>query len=169
MCGLHRRRTLSPIPRGPSLEIHFRGSARYLILLLEFQSKTYRYMPVRILYYVAIAYHSLVAAKARRRKLAPGGLLPPTLAVTIYNGSERWTAPDEVLELIEPTQGWPVGSRRCATRSLTCGRWSPKVKQREASCRGWRAWSEFAQAPTPHLLLTGTTTGSSASGLSPSA
>ena len=63
-------------------------------------------MPVRILYYVAIAYHGLVAAKARRRKTAPGGLLPPTLAVTIYNGRERWTAPDEVLDLIEPTQGW---------------------------------------------------------------
>ena len=90
-------------------KIHFRGSARYLILLIEFQSATYRYMPVRILYYVAIAYHSLIAAKARRRKTAPGGLLPPSLAVTIYNGRERWAAPDDVLELIEPTRGWLAG------------------------------------------------------------
>ena len=26
--------------------------------------------------------------------------------MTIYNGRERWTAPDEVLDLIEPTRGW---------------------------------------------------------------
>ena len=87
-------------------KIHFRGSERYLLLLIEFQSETYRYMSVRILYYIAIAYHSLVAARARRRKLAPGGLLPPALAVTIYNGRERWTAPDEVFDLIAPTRGW---------------------------------------------------------------
>ena len=30
-------------------KIHFRGSARYLLLLIEFQSETYRYMSVRIL------------------------------------------------------------------------------------------------------------------------
>lgn len=87
-------------------KIHFRGSTRYLILLIEFQSEPDRYMPVRILYYIAIAYHSLVAAKVRPRKLAPGGMLPPALAMTIYNGRERWTAPDELLDLIEPARGW---------------------------------------------------------------
>ena len=96
-------------------KIHFRGSARYLLLLIEFQSETYRYMSVRILYYIAIAYHSLVAAKARRRKLAPGGLLPPTLAVTIYNGRDRWAAPDDVLDLIEPVRGW-LASRQARLR-----------------------------------------------------
>ena len=96
-------------------KIHFRGSARYLLLLIEFQSETYRYMSVRILYYIAIAYHSLVAAKARRRKLAPGGLLPPTLAVTIYNGRASWAAPDDVLDLIEPVRGW-LASRQARLR-----------------------------------------------------
>ena len=48
-------------------------------------------------------------AKGRRRKLAPGGLLPPTLAVTVYNGRERWTAPDDIFDLIEPVRGWLAG------------------------------------------------------------
>ena len=36
----------------------------------------------------------------------PVGLLPPTLAVTIYNGRASWAAPDDVLDLIEPVRGW---------------------------------------------------------------
>ena len=30
----------------------------------------------------------------------------PALAVTIYNGRQRWTAPDNVFDLIEPVRGW---------------------------------------------------------------
>ena len=87
-------------------KIHFRGSSRHLLLQVEFQSATERYMSVRALCYVALAYNALISARGRRRKLAPGGLLPPTLAVTVYNGRERWTAPDDVFELIEPVRGW---------------------------------------------------------------
>ncbi len=63
-------------------------------------------MSVRALCYVALAYNGLITARGRRRKLAPGGLLPPTLAVTIYNGRERWTAPDDIFDVIEPVRGW---------------------------------------------------------------
>ena len=66
-------------------------------------------MSVRTLCYIALAYNALVNAKGRRRKLAPGGLLPPTLAVTVYNGRERWTAPDDIFDLIEPVRGWLAG------------------------------------------------------------
>ena len=90
-------------------KVHFRGSARFLLLPIEFQSAIDRYMSVRTLYYVAIGYHGLISSKEPRRKLAPGGLLPPTLAVTIYNGRVPWTAPDDVFDMIEPVRGWLVG------------------------------------------------------------
>ena len=66
-------------------------------------------MPVRIHYYVAAAYHAMTATRPRRGELAPGGLLPPTLAVTIYNGQSRWTAHGDIFELIEPVGAWLAG------------------------------------------------------------
>ena len=73
-------------------KIHFRGSSRYLLLPVEFQSATERYMSARALCHIALAYNALISAKGRRRKLAPGGMLPPTIAVTIYTAGERWAA-----------------------------------------------------------------------------
>ena len=90
-------------------KIHFRGSSRHLLLPVEFQSATERYMSVRALCHIALAYNALISAKGRRRKLAPGGMLPPTLAVTIYNGRERWAAPADIFDLIEPVRGWLAG------------------------------------------------------------
>ena len=87
-------------------KIRFKGSSRWLLLPIEFQSDTDRYMAARMLYYVAIAYHGLLAGKTRTRQLAPGGSLPPTLALTIYNGRDRWTAPGDVRDLVEPARGW---------------------------------------------------------------
>ena len=87
-------------------KIHFRGSPRHLLLPVEFQSTVDRHMAVRVLYYVAISYHGLISNKGRARSLAPRELLPPVLAVTIYNGRKAWTAPDDVFDLIEPVQGW---------------------------------------------------------------
>ncbi len=77
-----------------------------MLLPIEFQSAVDRYMVVRVLYYVAIAYHGLISKRGRAKRLAPGGLLPPVLAVTIYNGRKAWTAPNDVFDLIEPVQGW---------------------------------------------------------------
>ena len=87
-------------------KIHFRGSSRFLLLQMEFQSRTDRYMAARMQYYVGVALHGLLDRKTRSHQLAPGGLLPPTLAVTIYNGRDRWTAPADVRDLIEPVGGW---------------------------------------------------------------
>ena len=124
-------------------KIHFRGSARYLVLLIEFQSETQRYMAARILYYVAIAYHGLVATKARRRKLVPGGFLPPTLAVTIYNGRERWTAPGEVLDLIEPTRGWLASRQPRLRHEVLDLRALAAQGQTEGSVVSWLASMEL--------------------------
>ena len=87
-------------------KIHFRGSSRHVLLQLEFQSAPERYMAVRALCYVALQYHGLVGTKERRTELAPGGRLPPVLAVTVYNGRRRWTARGNVFDLIEPVRGW---------------------------------------------------------------
>ncbi|MYE14890.1 MAG: Rpn family recombination-promoting nuclease/putative transposase [Gemmatimonadetes bacterium] len=87
-------------------KIHFRGSRRHLLLAIEFQSAVDRYMTVRVHHYVVTAYHGMTAAKAQGDELAPGGGLPPTLAVTIYNGKTRWTAARDILELIDPVYGW---------------------------------------------------------------
>ena len=112
MESLATERTTSGLIRSQAdllWKIHFRGSARSLLLPIEFQSVIDRYMSVRTLYYVAVGYHGLVSSKEPRGKLAPMGLLPPTLAVTIYNGRLPWTAPDDVFDMIEPVRGWLVG------------------------------------------------------------
>ena len=87
-------------------KIHFRGSPRHVLLAIEFQSAVDRYMAVRVHHYVVAAYHGMTGAKAQGDELAPGSWLPPTLAVTIYNGRARWTAPQDIFELIEPVHGW---------------------------------------------------------------
>ena len=52
-------------------KVHFRGSSRYLLLQLEFQSAPERYMTVRALCYVALHYHGLIGTRERRKELAP--------------------------------------------------------------------------------------------------
>ena len=109
MESLATERTTSGLVRSQAdliWKIHFQGSSRYLLLPIEFQSGSDRYMAARMLYYVAVAYHGLLGRRTRKTRLAPGGLLPPTLAATIYNGRDRWTAPVDVRDLIEPARGW---------------------------------------------------------------
>ena len=70
----------------------------YLLVMLEFQSTTDRYMAVRILVYTALPYQDLI----RRGELGGDGRLPPVLPVAPYNGRPRWTAPVEAGDLIAP-------------------------------------------------------------------
>lgn len=87
-------------------KIRFRGSRRHLLLAIEFQSAVDGYMAVRVHHYVAAAYYAMTAAKPSLGELVAGGRLPPTVAVTVYNGEARWTAAQNISELIEPTHGW---------------------------------------------------------------
>ena len=70
----------------------------YLVVHLEFQSTVDRYMALRMLVYTGLLYQDL----ARREELGPNGELPPVLPVVLYNGSSRWTAAEDVAELIAP-------------------------------------------------------------------
>jgi hypothetical protein len=73
----------------------------YVYLLLEFQSRTDRFMAVRMLTYVGLLYQELV----RGAQLSECGKLPPVLPLVLYNGSSRWRAATEVAELIEAIPG----------------------------------------------------------------
>ena len=70
----------------------------YLLVMLEFQSTTDRYMAVRILVYTGLLYQDLI----RRGAFGDDGRLPPVLPVVLYNGRPRWTAPVEAADLIAP-------------------------------------------------------------------
>ncbi len=72
----------------------------YLLVMLEFQSTTDRYMAVRILVYTALPYQDLI----RRGAFDDDGRLPPVLPVVLYNGRPRWSAPVEVGDLIAPVE-----------------------------------------------------------------
>jgi predicted transposase/invertase (TIGR01784 family) len=72
------------------------GGDAYLVLLLEFQSKSDRHMALRVLAYAALLWQQL----QRERRLVPGGRLPPVLPVVVYNGDAEWLAPAGVRELI---------------------------------------------------------------------
>lgn len=69
----------------------------YVYLVLEFQSRVDRFMPVRMLTYVGLLYQDLL----RRGELGASGKLPPVLPLVLYNGSRRWRGPRMLSSLIE--------------------------------------------------------------------
>jgi len=70
----------------------------YLYLLIEFQSSVDSFMALRIMTYVGLLHQDLV----KQRKLARGRRLPPVLPIVLYNGERRWSAAQELSELIHP-------------------------------------------------------------------
>ena len=85
--------------------VRFRGEAAgqwlYLLVLLEFQSTVDRHMAARVLAYTAQTFVKLI----RNDALPADGKLPPVLPVVIYNGRTRWSAPEEVGEMIAAAGG----------------------------------------------------------------
>lgn len=80
--------------------VRYRGQegAGDLYLLIELQSRAYRFMPVRVSGYVALLLEELV----RRKRLAPGRRLPPVLAIVLYRGAPRWRGPRDLFDLFAP-------------------------------------------------------------------
>lgn len=70
----------------------------YLYILLEFQSQIDRTMPIRLMHYVACFYDHLL----KNSTLTPGQGLPPVFPVVLYNGSRRWSAHQDIYNMIEP-------------------------------------------------------------------
>ena len=77
----------------------------YLYLLFEFQSEVDVWMAVRIMVYEGLLYQDLI----KSGQVKPGDLLPPVFPLVLYNGQGRWTARQDVAELIAPM---PAGLER---------------------------------------------------------
>lgn len=80
------------------------GQDAYLVVLIEFQSRSDRFMALRTLVYVALLWQQLL----REKRIPETGLLPPVFPVTVYNGDARWSAPLRLAELIGLAPGSPL-------------------------------------------------------------
>ena len=69
----------------------------YLCLLIEFQSDVQRFMVLRSLQNRCNFYMDFVQSNTNVRGL----LLPAMFQLVLYNGDERWTAPNNIDQLIE--------------------------------------------------------------------
>ncbi|MGC9457929.1 MAG: Rpn family recombination-promoting nuclease/putative transposase, partial [Halothiobacillaceae bacterium] len=89
-----------------SVEIEWQGQRQlaYLFILLEFQSTVDPRMPLRMLHYTVCFYEHLI----KERHCPPGGPLPPVLPVVLYNGSPRWTAGQDIEQMIQPDLPQPL-------------------------------------------------------------
>ena len=81
----------------------------YVYLLIEFQSSVDHFMAVRVLAYLGLLYQDII----RTGGLTPDRLLPPVLPLVLYNGKPRWTAPEEVADLVAAS---PAGLDRYRPR-----------------------------------------------------
>ena len=69
----------------------------YLCLLIEFQSTVQRFMALRSLQYKCNFYMDFVLSNKNVREL----MLPAMFPLVLYNGDDKWTAPDNIDQLIE--------------------------------------------------------------------
>ena len=83
-----------------SVEASWAGTTQrvYLYILLEFQSVVDRSMPIRLMHYVACFYDHLL----KNGTTKPNQGLPPILPIVLYNGSSRWTAKQDIYEMVQP-------------------------------------------------------------------
>ncbi|MFD2190285.1 Rpn family recombination-promoting nuclease/putative transposase [Pistricoccus aurantiacus] len=83
-----------------SVEVTWEGTTQrvYLYILLEFQSRVDYRMPLRMMHYTVCFYEHLIKTKV----ITPNEGLPPVLPIVLYNGSQRWSAPQDVYGMIAP-------------------------------------------------------------------
>jgi hypothetical protein len=87
------------------------GGDAYVMLWLEFQSKTDSWMALRMLVYAGLLWQHLV----REQRLLPDGRLPPILPIVLYNGDPRWPASVALRDLSSCPR-----PRRCGGFSPSC-------------------------------------------------
>ena len=71
------------------------GRWAYVLVLLEFQSSSDATMALRVMEYTVLLYKELL-----NNKRATLGDLPPVLPIVLYNGEYRWSAEQDVADLI---------------------------------------------------------------------
>ena len=82
------------------IKVRWKGKDFYIYIILEFQSKVERFMALRFLNYLTLFYLGLIAE--HREANNPLHLLPPVMAIVFLNGNGKWTAPDNIKDLIQP-------------------------------------------------------------------
>jgi Putative transposase, YhgA-like len=95
-----RRREADVIWRLPTRE----GADIYLYLLIEFQSESDWWMPVRTQVYQGLLWQQVVDETG----LKAGERLPPLLLLVLYNGARRWSAATDIRELIALSPDSPL-------------------------------------------------------------
>jgi len=75
-------------------KIKHKNGIAYFYILLEFQSTVDKYISLRMLTYILLFYQDLI-------KQSKSGKLPPVFPIMLYSGNEKWTAPDNLQELID--------------------------------------------------------------------
>jgi predicted transposase/invertase (TIGR01784 family) len=83
-----------------SVQVTWQGNTQrvFLYILLEFQSSVDARMPIRLMHYVACFYDHLL----KTGETTPGRGLPPILPIVLYNGSRRWTAAQDLYDMVRP-------------------------------------------------------------------
>ncbi|SHM03601.1 Rpn family recombination-promoting nuclease/putative transposase [Vreelandella subglaciescola] len=70
----------------------------YVYILLEFQSRVDQRMPLRMMHYVAGFHDHLIKNGVTK----PNEGLPPVFPVVLYNGAKRWSAEQDIYDMIKP-------------------------------------------------------------------
>ena len=88
--------------------MHPDGSEREVLIytLIEFQSTVPRFMAVRVLNYISSIYLDYLQQQPLRKIER----MPAILPIVLYNGDARWTAPTQMVDLVEPYP--PLGDYR---------------------------------------------------------
>ncbi|SHM20297.1 Rpn family recombination-promoting nuclease/putative transposase [Vreelandella subglaciescola] len=83
-----------------SVEATWQGTTQrvYLYILLEFQSTVDQRMPLRMMHYVACFYDHLL----KTRVTTPHQGLPPVFPIVLYNGTQRWSAEQDIYGMVQP-------------------------------------------------------------------
>lgn len=83
-----------------SVDATWQGTTQrvYLYILLEFQSTVDQRMPLRMMHYVACFHDHLIKNGITTAKQG----LPPVFPLVLYNGAKRWTAVQDVYDMITP-------------------------------------------------------------------
>lgn len=74
-------------------QVNLQGQELYIYILVEFQSKPDKTIPIRMLLYILHLYDLIY-------RNSQAGKLPAILPILLYNGKEEWTIPFKIEELI---------------------------------------------------------------------
>ena len=80
------------------------GTDIYLYIMIEFQSKSDRWMALRTMVYQGLLWQQMIAEKS----LQSGDRLPPVMMIVLFNGDIRWSAPTDMADLIALPPGSPL-------------------------------------------------------------